>query len=75
MHSLIDSLFSFFSTIDYTAIFILMTLESSIFPVPSELVMIPAGVSAAGGHIDPVLATLVGGVGSVVGALLNYFIL
>ena len=75
MHSLIDSLFSFFSTIDYTAIFILMTLESSIFPVPSELVMIPAWVSAMGGHIDPVLATLVGGVGSVVGALLNYFIL
>ena len=28
-----------------------------------------------GGHIDPVVATLVGGVGSVVGALLNYFIL
>ncbi len=28
-----------------------------------------------GGHIDPVLATLVGGIGSVVGALLNYFIL
>ena len=52
-----------------------MTLESSIFPVPSELVMIPAGVSAAGGHIDPVLATLVGGVGSVVGGLLNYYIL
>jgi membrane protein DedA with SNARE-associated domain len=75
MHSLIDSLFSFFSTIDYTAIFFLMTLESSIFPVPSELVMIPAGVSAAGGHIDPIIATLVGGVGSVVGALLNYYIL
>ncbi len=75
MHSLIDSLFHFFSTIDYTAIFILMTLESSIFPVPSELVMIPAGVSALGGHIDPVLATLVGGIGSVVGALLNYYIL
>ena len=43
-----------------------MTLESSIFPVPSELVMIPAGVSAAAGHIDPFLATLVGGIGSVV---------
>lgn len=75
MHSLINTLFSFFSTIDYTAIFILMTLESSIFPVPSELVMIPAGVSAAAGNINPFFAVLVGGVGSVVGALLNYWIL
>lgn len=60
MHGLINHLFSFFSTIDYTAIFFLMTLESSIFPVPSELVMIPAGVSVLGGHIDPFLAVLVG---------------
>lgn len=75
IHSLIDSLFAFFSTIDYTAIFVLMTLESSIFPVPSELVMIPAGVSAAWGHIDPYLATLVWWIGSVVGALANYYIL
>ena len=43
-----------------------MALESSIFPVPSELVMIPAGVSAMGGHIDPFLAILIGGLGSVV---------
>lgn len=75
MHSLINSLFSFFSTIDYTAIFILMTLESSIFPVPSELVMIPAGVSALSGNINPFLAVLVGGIGSVVWAFLNYWIL
>ena len=75
MHTLINSLFSFFSTIDYTAIFILMTLESSILPVPSELVMIPAGISAMNGTIDPFLATLVGWLGSVVWALLNYWIL
>jgi membrane protein DedA with SNARE-associated domain len=42
-----------------------MAMESSIFPVPSELVMIPAGVSAFGGNIDPILATIVGGLGSV----------
>lgn len=60
MHTLINSLFSFFSTIDYTAIFILMTLESSIIPVPSELVMIPAGISAMNGTINPFLAILVG---------------
>lgn len=75
MHTLINSLFSFFSTIDYTAIFILMTLESSIIPVPSELVMIPAGISAMNGTINPFLAILVGWLGSVVWALLNYWIL
>ena len=37
-----------------------MALESSIFPIPSEFVMIPAGVSAMNGNIDPFLATLIG---------------
>ena len=46
LHSLIDSLMNYFGTIGYFDIFVLMTLESSIFPVPSELVMIPAGISA-----------------------------
>lgn len=75
MHHLIEQLISAFWSIDYTAIFILMTLESSIFPVPSELVMIPAGVSAVNGNIDPILATIIWGVGSVVWALANYYIL
>ena len=75
MHSLIDSLIHYFGTIGYLDIFVLMAMESSIIPVPSELVMIPAGVSAMGGYIDPFLATLVGGLGSVVGALANYYIL
>ncbi len=42
-----------------------MTLESSIFPVPSELVMIPAGMNAQRGLIDPFFAILMGGFGSV----------
>ncbi len=75
MHSLIDSLINYFGTIGYLDIFILMTLESSIFPVPSELVMIPAGISAMNGTIDPFLAILVGWLWSVVWALLNYWIL
>ncbi len=75
LHSLLDSLLHYFGTIGYLDIFVLMAMESSIIPVPSELVMIPAGVSAMGGHIDPFLATIIGGLGSVVGALANYYIL
>ncbi len=65
IHSLIDSLLSFFGSLGYVDIFFLMTLESSIVPVPSELVMIPAGWMAASGNLNPYLATFVGGVGSV----------
>lgn len=75
MHTLIDSLLHYFGNLSYLDIFVLMAMESSIIPVPSELVMIPAGVLAANNGLDPFLATLVGGVGSVVGALANYWIL
>ena len=51
-----------------------MALESSLFPVPSELVMIPAGYLAAAGNLDPYLATLVGGAGSLLGATANYLL-
>jgi len=44
----------------YAEIVLLMALESSLFPVPSELVMIPAGYLAARGQLDPLLATLAG---------------
>lgn len=56
----------------YTEIVFLMALESSLFPVPSELVMIPAGYLAAQGKLDPWLATLAGTGGSLIGASANY---
>src|SRR5690606_16573923 len=56
----------------YTEIFFLMALESSLFPVPSEAVMIPAGYLAARAQLDPFLATLAGGLGSLLGASANY---
>lgn len=56
----------------YLEIFFLMALESSLVPIPSELVMIPAGYLAAQGSLDPVLAALAGGGGSLLGASVNY---
>ena len=63
---------SYVAHLGYTEIFFLMALESSMFPVPSEAVMIPAGYLAARAQLDPFLATLAGGLGSLLGASANY---
>ena len=56
----------------YPGILVLMAIESSILPLPSELVMPPAGYLAAKGQMNSVLAVGVGTLGSVIGALVNY---
>ncbi len=63
-----------YAHLGYPQIILLMTLESSLFPVPSELVMIPAGYLAHQGQLDPLLAIACGALGSVLGASLNYLL-
>jgi len=58
----------------YPGILILMAMESSVFPVPSELVMPPAGYLAHQGQMSAPLAILCGTVGSLLGAYANYFV-
>lgn len=72
MEPLLAWLGQFYAELGYPEIFFLMALESSVFPVPSELVMIPAGYLAHSGALDPALAVLVGAAGSLLGASVNY---
>lgn len=58
----------------YTGIFVMMFLESSFFPFPSEVAMIPAGYLAQQGKMDIWLAIAAGLVGSLGGALFNYWL-
>jgi membrane protein DedA with SNARE-associated domain len=58
----------------YPGILLLMAMESSIIPVPSELVMPPAGYLAYQGKMNMILAILSGTVGSLIGAYVNYFV-
>lgn len=59
-------------TLGYPGIIVLMAIESSVLPLPSELVMPPAGYLAAKGQMNGVLAVAAGTLGSVIGALVNY---
>ncbi|MDH3456988.1 MAG: DedA family protein [Gemmatimonadota bacterium] len=58
----------------YPGITLLMALESSFFPFPSEVVLPPAGYLAAQGRMNAWLALASGLSGSLIGALFNYYL-
>ncbi|OGF36050.1 hypothetical protein A2468_00765 [Candidatus Falkowbacteria bacterium RIFOXYC2_FULL_46_15] len=74
MHELIDLLLAFSSNLGYTGIILLMAVESSFIPFPSEIVVPPAAYLASQGEMDIFLVILSGISGSLIGATLNYFL-
>ncbi|MFK7780137.1 MAG: DedA family protein [Candidatus Gracilibacteria bacterium] len=74
MHELINTIVNFTADLGYTGIFIMMVLESSFFPFPSEVAMIPAGYLASVGKMDFSIALIVGTFGALVGATINYML-
>ena len=73
MHELVAWLVDTIGALGYPGIFALMAMESSVIPVPSELVMPPAGYLAQQGQMNMALVILCGTLGSLVGAYANYF--
>lgn len=73
MHELITWLIDTIGVMGYPGIFILMAMESSVIPIPSEVVMPPAGFLAQQGQMNIWAAIFCGTVGSLVGAYANYF--
>lgn len=58
--------------LNYGTIFFLMLLESTVIPVPSELVVSPAAYHAAGGNLNVFLVVLFATLGADCGATINY---
>jgi membrane protein DedA with SNARE-associated domain len=73
MHEAINWLVTTIGAMGYPGIFLLMAMESSVIPIPSELVMPPAGYLAQQGGMNAGIAILCGTMGSLIGAYANYF--
>ncbi len=73
LHSFITWLLDIISAWGYWGIGILMMMESTVLPVPSELVLIPAGYLAQQGEMNVYIILLASTIGSWVGACINYF--
>ncbi len=71
---IINYLVQTIGSMGYFGIFALMFLESSFFPFPSEVVMIPAGYLAYKGDMNLTLVILAGTAGSLSGAWFNYIL-
>lgn len=74
IHDIAQTIVSYIGDMGYLSIFLLMFIESTFFPFPSEIVMIPAGYLAFQGDMNLYIIILVGILGSVSGALLNYYL-
>jgi len=76
MHHLIEVWFHWVQTGGYAAVFWLMALESTVFPVPSEVVIPPAAIVAAtqGGGMSLLGVVIAGTLGSWFGSAIMYLV-
>lgn len=72
LHQLILTWFQWVQDWGYLGVVILMAMESSIFPVPSEVVMPPAAILAAQGKLSLWGVILAGTFGSWLGSAITY---
>jgi membrane protein DedA with SNARE-associated domain len=74
MHHLVEIWFGWVLHGGYLGIIALMAMESSIIPVPSEIVIPPAAFLAAQGSLSFTGVILAGTLGSYLGAAISYWI-
>jgi len=64
----------YFAHLNYFTITLLMAIESTIVPLPSEVVIPFAAWKAASGELNIFLVVLFGTMGAVIGSLFNYIL-
>ncbi len=74
LSSIVPPLLSAINSLGYLGIFAGMILESSFFPFPSEIILIPAGALISQGKMSFLPVFLLALAGSWAGALINYYL-
>jgi membrane protein DedA with SNARE-associated domain len=73
MHELIHTIITWYMLhMSYLTITLLMMIESTFLPLPSELIVPPAAWKAASGDMNILLVILFGTIGALIGSLINY---
>lgn len=70
----VQNLTNLINTYGYLAVFLLMTAESALIPIPSEITMTFAGFLSGTGHMNIWLAIFIGASGNLFGSLLAYWL-
>ncbi len=74
IHQINSWLIEIIVKLGYFGIFLGMFLESTLVPIPSEAVMIPAGMAVAKQQLNFVLVVFFGIFGNVLGAVFSYYL-
>ncbi len=75
MHELFSVIINWYmARVNYGTVTLLMAIESSFIPLPSEIVVPPAAWKAASGEMNIFLVILCATIGAVCGACFNYFL-
>jgi len=74
LHQLAQQLVDLIFGWGYFGIFIMMAIESSFIPFPSEIVLVPAGYLASKGDMSITYILISAMSGSIIGAFVNYFL-
>ena len=74
LEELAKSLVSFTNELGYIGIYIYMTIVGTFIPLPSQIVLIPAGYLASKGQMSFLYVLISATLGSTSGATINYFL-
>lgn len=74
MQAITQILTALISAYGYAAVFVLMTLESALIPIPSEVTMTFAGFLSGIGILNIWVAVLIGALGNLIGSLLAFWL-